>query len=133
MRAGNRAESKNERNQRRAVANVFASKAIAALRLLRRSPTMPEPTTSSAVLSSSPIRRRGVVMSNSLARAAARVWGTCLCDTVSSAPKVPTRFRYVGARTECANRRVADQCRFTNVFRHLASVHPAGYRGEAIR
>jgi hypothetical protein len=68
MRAGNRAESKDERNQRRAVANVFASKAIAALPLLRRSPMMPEPTTSSAVLSSSPIRRRGVVMSNSLAR-----------------------------------------------------------------
>jgi hypothetical protein len=132
MRAGNRAESKDERNQRRAVANVFASKAIAALRLLRRSPMMPEPTTSSAVLSSSPIRRRGVVMSNSLARSSPSM-GTCLCDTVSSAPKVPTRFRYVGARTECANRRVADQGRFTNVFRHLASVHPAGYRGEAIR
>jgi len=115
MRAGNRAESKDERNQRRAVANVFASKAIAALRLLRRSPMMPEPTTSSAVLSSSPIRRAALSRATAW-RAAARVLGTCLCDTVSSAPKAPTRFRYVGARTECANRRVADQGRFANVF-----------------
>jgi hypothetical protein len=78
------------------------------------------------------MRRRGAVEQQPGAQQPA-VLGKCLCDTVSSAPKVPTRFRYGGARTECANRCVADHGRFTNVFRHLASVHPAGYRGEAIR
>ena len=132
MRAGNRAESKDERNQRRAVANVFASKAIAGLRLLRRSSMMLEPTTSSAVLSSSPIRRRGVVTSNSLAR---------------SSPSIGHMFvRYCLQRAKgsnalqiCrrSNRVCQPACRGSRPLcervRHLASVHPAGYRGEAIR
>src|SRR5262249_45358367 len=59
------------------VASVFASSAIATLPPLRCSRMMPEPTTaasSSAVPSSSPVRRRARVMSNSLARSNPRVF-----------------------------------------------------------